>query len=253
MIKVSANSLGISEVIAYILVFSVITVTIGVVYATGYAQLQEQRAIEKDENVERALEILMSNNGEVLQGQAPSRSTEVKLLDSKLSAREDTSEMYIEVPATGDTFRSPSDVMVYDSERRSYEYEFNALIRKSKISEDRSARIIDQPDTLQYEQESNTLLIQSVSMIHKGSQVSGGVREIRTKRVDRNIYNIETGSNFDVYITITSDNVLLWDKYFESKDVIETCDAIDTRTIECVTVPLSEVIINQTDIRMEYV
>ena len=70
---------GQSETISFVMVFVLITLTVGVVSVVGVDGLQNVRHAEQVNNMERAFEILDDNVEDVSREAAPSRATEIKL------------------------------------------------------------------------------------------------------------------------------------------------------------------------------
>lgn len=93
---------GVSEVLGFVLVFALVTGTIGVVFATGISGLENAQYEEKMRNVERAFDVLDDNLQSLHAGSAPSRATEVKLYDGRIELGEST-ELTIVATNTGNT------------------------------------------------------------------------------------------------------------------------------------------------------
>ncbi|MWG33363.1 DUF7289 family protein [Halomarina oriensis] len=81
---------AVSEVVGFVLVFSLITMTVGVVYVAGFEGLTGARDAERVNNAERAFDVLAHNVEDIGRDGAPGRSTEVKLADAQLSFGEET-------------------------------------------------------------------------------------------------------------------------------------------------------------------
>jgi flagellin-like protein len=79
---------GQSELIGLVVVFAVVVSAIGIVTATGFAGLQDARAVEETNNGVRAMEILAHNIDDVVFGNAPARATEIDLADTQLDLGE---------------------------------------------------------------------------------------------------------------------------------------------------------------------
>jgi hypothetical protein len=75
---------GVNEVIGFVLVFSLITATVGVVSVVGFNGLQETRNAERIGNAERAFDVLADNVADIYYEDAPTRATEIKLADAQL-------------------------------------------------------------------------------------------------------------------------------------------------------------------------
>ena len=75
---------GVSDVVGFVLVFALVTATVGVVYTTGIQGLTGSRDVERVNNAERAFDVFANNVDDVIRRGAPSRATEVKLADADL-------------------------------------------------------------------------------------------------------------------------------------------------------------------------
>ncbi|ADJ15563.1 DUF7289 family protein [Halalkalicoccus jeotgali] len=76
---------AVSEVLGFVLTFSLITMTIALVFTAGFGGLQDAQHTERVTNVERAFEVLGTNVEEVHLDGAPSRSTEMRLSGGTLA------------------------------------------------------------------------------------------------------------------------------------------------------------------------
>lgn len=75
---------GVSEVLSYVLVFTMIVSAIGIVTVGGLGSLQDARATEQANNADRAYDVLADNMADVHAEGAPSRATEIALGTSEL-------------------------------------------------------------------------------------------------------------------------------------------------------------------------
>jgi len=75
---------AVSDVVGYVLIFSLIVTTVGVVTATGYGTLEDRQTAERINNVERAFDVLADNVEDVYREGAPSRATEMRLAGGEL-------------------------------------------------------------------------------------------------------------------------------------------------------------------------
>lgn len=73
-----------SEVISFVLVFSLITATVGIVFVAGTSQLTATRDAEQLTNAERAFDVMQDNIGDITREDAPNRATEIKLAGARL-------------------------------------------------------------------------------------------------------------------------------------------------------------------------
>ncbi|QZX99603.1 DUF7289 family protein [Halobaculum rubrum] len=79
-----------SDALGFVLVFSLIVLTVGTVYAAGYPALEEFRTDEQLENMERAFDVLDDNLDDLAREGAPSRATEIKLNGGRLAVNGST-------------------------------------------------------------------------------------------------------------------------------------------------------------------
>jgi len=103
---------GVSNVVGYVLVFSLVTMTIGTVFAVGITGLEDRQEAERVANVERAFDVFDDNLRDVQRYGDPSRSTEIRLSGGTLSVAETTT---VEL-------RNASDGVVRGFEFRSLTY-----------------------------------------------------------------------------------------------------------------------------------
>ncbi|SDZ87857.1 hypothetical protein SAMN04488065_0959 [Haloplanus vescus] len=76
---------AVSEVLSFVLVFSLITLSVGTVSVFGLSSLQDTRNLERIDNGERAFDVLADNQLDIAHGGAPSRATEIKLAETTLT------------------------------------------------------------------------------------------------------------------------------------------------------------------------
>ncbi|MFD1571771.1 DUF7289 family protein [Halorubrum laminariae] len=76
---------AVSNVVGYVLVFSLVTVTIGTVFTVGLAGVEDRQEAARVANVERAFEVFDDNVRDIQRYGDPSRSTEVRLNGGRLA------------------------------------------------------------------------------------------------------------------------------------------------------------------------
>jgi hypothetical protein len=74
----------VSELIGFVLVFSLVVAVVGIVSIAGLSTLQDAADAEKVDNAERAMEVLADNVGDLRERGAPSRATEISLEDAQI-------------------------------------------------------------------------------------------------------------------------------------------------------------------------
>ena len=72
----AADGRGVSEVISFVLVFSLIAATVALVYVSGIGGLESTRSSQRVTNAERAFDVLHDNIANIHRRCTPSRATE---------------------------------------------------------------------------------------------------------------------------------------------------------------------------------
>lgn len=135
---------AVSQVVSFVLVFSLVATTVGIVSVVGFDGLTDQRDSQRVENAERAFDVLADNVEDVYQDAAPSRATEVKLSDATLQMGE-TTTVRADFPANASgPFETDLRPVVFNLEGRdsSIVYEAGAVIR---VDDDDAVMIRDPP------------------------------------------------------------------------------------------------------------
>ena len=76
---------AVSHAVGFVLVFSIIIASVGIVTTAGYDQLNEFRIDEQQQNAERAMTLLQQNAGEIQRGMSVRRSGEIDLIQGSLA------------------------------------------------------------------------------------------------------------------------------------------------------------------------
>jgi hypothetical protein len=81
---VSDDERGLSDVLGYVIVFSLVVTAVLLVTAGGLSAVEDARDTERAQNAERAFEVLADNFAAIHERSAPSRSTEIDLGDAEI-------------------------------------------------------------------------------------------------------------------------------------------------------------------------
>jgi len=130
---------AVSEVLGFILVFSLIVTTTSFVYVSGISELEDRRDVERVDNADRAFDVLADNLEDIYKQDAPSRATEIKLADAQIALGQET---VVRVTVTNldssnpKRERSTNDLrpIVYSSAESSVIYENGAVFRRDGSS-----------------------------------------------------------------------------------------------------------------------
>jgi hypothetical protein len=120
---------GVSEVLGFVLTFSLITMTIALVFTMGFGGLQDAQRAEQINNVERAFDVLDSNFKDIFIREAPRRTTEMRLGGGSLSY-DDRTEIVVYRGNESQNVSIAPNPIVYQSEADSQVvYEAGAVFR----------------------------------------------------------------------------------------------------------------------------
>lgn len=215
---------GVSEVIGYVLVVSLVISTVGIVSVSGLSVLQDARQAEQIENAQRAFDLLADNVEDIYREGAPSRSTEIQLGDAQVIARETT---YLNVTwrnSTGaDQFRNTTFTSITyrgDGDQRLV-YDGGAVFRLS--SPDGAGVAVRDPPFVVRDEQVVLPLVRPVSSAT--TSVSGSTALIRTGRLSQS--TLTRGTQYsDIWINVTAPHWRAWQ------------DALDDRSnVDCTAVP----------------
>lgn len=227
------DSRGVSDVIGYVLVFSLVVVIIGILFISGFAGIEDSRQAEQLRNAERAFDVLADNINDIHQQDAPSRATEVKLSESQLSLR-DSSRAVVSIEGAGTPQVSvPLTSIVYSPSvgASSVVYESGVVFRM-----DRGSGVMndDAPYLFLDEGGVRTAILPVLQTRSAGSTSVGGETTVlvRTERTARSVVesridassptdddgdgNGGSGFEFTFKVETTPDRASIWLDYLES-------------------------------------
>lgn len=86
MFRGEATDRAVSETIGFVLVFSLVVSSVGIVYVVGFQGLTEARDGERVDNAERAFEVLAHSVEDLTRRGVTSRATEIRVADAGIRA-----------------------------------------------------------------------------------------------------------------------------------------------------------------------
>lgn len=217
---------GVSEVIGFTLVVSLILATIGVVYVAGFGGLQDARGAEHVNNAERAFDVLGDNLADIYREDAPSRATEIKLANAQLDYGTPTTVSvtftnYSTTPKP--TFGTTLDPVVYTTNSRQTKlvYEAGAVLREDR---DGAVFLRRSPFVFAEDGSTRTAVFHFVQTRATGSGSVGGDTTVlvRADHVDSDSLNASTdpavhtaGSDYEVNLTVetTEQRATAWQRH----------------------------------------
>ncbi|WP_299233345.1 DUF7289 family protein [Natronomonas sp.] len=233
------NDRGVSDIVGYVLIFSLIIATVGVVTTVGFSTLEDRQSAERINNVERAFDVFAANVEDVYREGAPSRATELRLSGGTLRHGD---VVRITVADADDPSRNVTAFarpLVYAEGDTEIVYAAGAVFRSGP---DSSVMIRDPPFSSGGQTATLPLVETFRTTGPRTVSTDGTVRVTSTARA----INTTTSPSFDgadsYTVTVESPRAGAWARYFDSRawvdDVDETDGAVEaTLASDRVTVP----------------
>ncbi len=133
-----SDTRAVSETLGYILVFSVIVMTISMATVFGIGGLEDRQATEQVTNVERAFDVLADNFADISRHDDPSRATEIRLAGGTIRVAEPVTITVGKWNPTNETFVDGATQSVtlqpleFQSEGGSVVYESGVVFRADR-------------------------------------------------------------------------------------------------------------------------
>lgn len=212
------NERAASNLIGFLLIFSLVASVIAIVSVTGVDALNDVKRGEQVNNAERAFDVLADNMNDVHREGAPSRATEISLQDAQIQT---TGNATINVSARGDdpdeanfTVVQESNTIVWEAKEgrpTTVAYEFGAVIRDQR----NGGLMVKQPP-IQWDQDRMIVPVIDTDAIN--STVSSG-RTVRVRGIRGSPGIAFTGDvEYDaIWVNVTSIRAEEWGDYIESQ------------------------------------
>lgn len=212
---------GVSEVLGFVLVFAIVTATIGIVYASGFTGLADVQHAEQLRNMERAFDVLDDNMADLHRRAAPSRATEVKLAGGFIGTG-DAVKLTVSVVNTSnasrnDTFLMSANPIVYDDgDGTEIVYSMGGVFR----TDDGNTAMLSEPDWVT---DSDRAVIPFVVTFPQdaGIGVGGRTKVLLVASHEGSSLNgpfaADGGADVRVNVTVESPRADAWKRYFEDQ------------------------------------
>lgn len=214
---------AVSDVLGYVLIFSLIAGSVGLVYVTGYSSLDNVRDAERFNNAERAFDVLDSNLEEVVYEGVPSRATEIKLSDASLGFA-DPVTVNVSVDGGGSVETTVDPLFFSIGDDRYLTYSNGAIIRGNG-----SASVMrDEPNMLA----GDTTIIPIIDTRARSSGLSGSSRIlVRAESSQDEVFNYTGSGPYDYTVNVTTDRTGAWESYLDSRGA-DSC-TVTGSTVSC--------------------
>ena len=227
---------AVSEVVGYILVFSLVLGTITLVYAAGLSGLNDTRDAERITNAERAFDVLANNFQQMGRGEAPNRATEMKLAEAQLSTS-DRRNVNISADGVDPAVVRPVTIRYNPGSDTSIVYENGAVIRV----DNGNAVMLEEPDFLF---DDGNVVVRYIEPRGSGQSIGGTSTTVlvRAERTSSKVLVNRGGStNVTIAMRTHPDRVNAWEDYYTEsiKAATGTTPTCNRSTVNSQTVKLT--------------
>jgi hypothetical protein len=217
---------GQSELFGYLLIFSVVVLTISLVGTTGFMGLNNAQDFQRTTNAEYGFTALANNVDDVVRRGAPSRETAFALADASLSLERTTTITVTVDNGTPENRTVELYSIVYDSgSGTTISYSSGALVRQ------------DGPNSVMFRQPNfvltnDTVILPIIATTPTGDESVGGTTDVavETRSAGTDVLSEESDAN--VTIEVTSPHAEAWQRYLET-ETAANCSDVATDTVTC--------------------
>ena len=209
---VGSDDRAVSDVVGYVLTFSLITISVGVITVGGFSTLEDRQDAERINNAERAFDVLAANVEDIYRGGAPSRATEMRLSGGSIRYGE---QITIKIASGGDNVTAQSIPLIYEQGNTKILYVSGAIIR---VDSGKGVMLRSPPFVFK----ENTIHMPLIETAPRTSNQLGGKSTIQivgqSAFIDSTPPQAVSEPSGDVNITINSSRTEVWKRYFERQD-----------------------------------
>lgn len=203
---------AVSDVLAFIIVFSIIITSVALVYGTGFSSIREVRDGEQKANAERALEAIALSMSDLVKGEATRRGGSLNLGGGQLQVDESTD---IEVLVDGtEVTPDPNPVGSFEFyvDDTAVAYESGGVFRR-----DGSASVTVLQPTMTCTGESAVVSLVAVTSSQGAIGATDNV-EVSMIEQSTRLLHAETGSNIDVEVDVDeTDYAPAWERTLDEQ------------------------------------
>ena len=206
---------AVSEVIGFILVFSIIMLAISLIYAVGYPAIQSSKENTQFQNMEQSFMVLQSNINTVAFGHAPVKIMKTSLGGGSLTVDPDAGWIYVNTTSGVYSRNVTIGAIEYEKNGRRIAFEGGGVWKKYPVG---YAIKLSEPRIFVQDVDGNKTVFVSIINISSENGISAvggeGTASVvaRFNRSHTPEYDYSPGN---VTITVTSDYADAWKRYFE--------------------------------------
>ncbi|MFB6301731.1 MAG: hypothetical protein ABEH78_02545 [Haloferacaceae archaeon] len=238
---------GVSDVIGFVFVFSLIVASVSIVSVVGLGGLQETRSTAHIENTELAFDVLANNIEDIQRRRAPARATEIRLGGGGLTTGNET---VVRVTVDGVTTNRTIEPIVYEFDDTRIVYESTAVLRSGRGG----AVFVREPTfVLPDGSTPNRTAIPLVDTDVSDDRIGGRTTVlVRTTPTSRSVINDTDDTTVTMKIETTEKRAAAWDRYLDDElPDSDPCSHGGGEAVTC-TFDTSRVVVSSTQIVVDY-
>lgn len=239
---------GVSEVLGYSLVFSLVLVSVAIVSVGGLSGFQNVETFERQSNAQKAFDVMHNNIEDVYYQGAPSRGTEIDLGDTRLQFDDPVVINVTVDDGSRDEFIVRSHPLVQDFGNGDGHlvYEAGAVFQTSQ-----EGGTVRRHPPMTLRTGTANLIVPNVSQPDTRSVGSGTVLiRARSNGQDLLYRNTSRDPSAQLTVNVTSPRADLWERYLTSRGAFSDGDCTRPRDdrVVCGPVTQQEIYVVESDI-----
>ena len=210
---------GVSEVVSFILTFSMITMMVGILYTAGFVSLDQLQTGNQMQNAEGVFFAIADSLGELQEGQAPKRAGSLDLDVGASVAVINESEIDVVVHnATGTPFSRTLTTrsLDYRLEDRAVTYETGAVFRANKGN----SAMVREPTGIFCSPSTDSAVVSVVTLVDPdGASVASGTATVTARQQSTTLLfpdsrnDSDIGSIENATVDVTSPHADAWGRH----------------------------------------
>lgn len=208
------NKRGQSEVLGFVLIFSIVILSVGLITVSGVGNLQGLQENAQLNNAESAFSVFSDNIEEIYQRDAQTKSTEVRLSETQLQTSNDATRIKVNIDGEGEVQNTTSDSLEYITDGGKISYDTGSIFRQD---ENQNALMKETPPFIIKE---DYVFIHTVTF--DGKIAFSGTRNIliETDKSDQSVDYLSSNDGDDIQIELSTspEKVTAWERYFDQQE-----------------------------------
>jgi hypothetical protein len=222
---------AVSDVLAFVIVFSIIITSVALVYGTGFSSIQDVRDGEQKANAERAMEALGLSMADIVKGEATRRGGSLNLGGGQLRT-DGSTDVTVNVDSGTFTTTEALGAFEFYADDTAVAYESGGVFRR-----DGSASVTVVEPTVTCDSETAVVSLVAVNSPSGGIGATDNVEVSMAEQSTALLHSqTQTGSTFDVDVDIDgSDYTAAWERTLEERGWADDSPGLIDGDMSCST------------------